>query len=105
MSPSHFVYFFRKYLDVLGKLAQEYNSEVCFIGAPNVNITSEGVPKAGDCLFGEPDLERLMTRNDLDPEELKWIWTTWHNAIGLRVKKPFEEAVWYQNQAARKNGK
>ncbi|XP_063904994.1 angiotensin-converting enzyme-like [Zophobas morio] len=94
-----------EYLEVLGKLSEEYNSEVCLEGRPvKVNESAPNFPEEGDCLYGEPDLERIMKRNDLDPEQLKWIWLNWHDSVGPRVKVPFRVAVEYQNLAARSNG-
>ncbi|RZB40799.1 angiotensin-converting enzyme-like, partial [Asbolus verrucosus] len=94
-----------EYLEVLGKLAQEYNSEVCLIGAPTcINRTAPNFPKTGDCLYGEPDLERIMKRTDLAPDQLKWIWLNWHNAVGPKLKDLFRLAIDYQNEAAKNNG-
>ena len=93
-------------MEVLGKLSEEYNSEVCLEGRPvKVNESAPNFPEEGDCLYGEPDLERIMKRNDLDPEQLKWIWLNWHDSVGPRVKVPFRVAVEYQNLAARSNGR
>ncbi|EFA06546.2 angiotensin-converting enzyme [Tribolium castaneum] len=94
-----------EYLEVLGKMAQEFNDQVCLTGHPaKVNRTAPDFPKSGDCLYGEPDLERVMKRTDLDPEQLKWIWTNWHDSVGPRLKDKFRLAVEYQNAAAKNNG-
>jgi hypothetical protein len=93
------------YLEVLGKLAQEYNSETCLVGNPaRINRSAPNFPKSGDCLYGEPDLERLMKRTDLAPEQLSWIWLNWHDSVGPRIKDVFSVAVEYQNDAAKNNG-
>jgi hypothetical protein len=90
---------------VLGKLAQEYNSETCLVGNPaRINRSAPNFPKSGDCLYGEPDLERLMKRTDLAPEQLSWIWLNWHDSVGPRIKDVFSVAVEYQNDAAKNNG-
>lgn len=91
---------------MLGKLAQEFNDEVCLTGFPKgINKKTSDFPKSGDCLYGEPQLERIMKRTDLEPEQLKWIWMNWHNSVGPRLKKLFHLAVDYQNDAAKNNGK
>lgn len=91
----------------MGQLAQEYNAEVCLTESPWLvnNKTALDFPKPGECLYGEPDMERLMKRNDLAADQLKWIWLNWHNSVGPRLKENYQISIRYQNKAANNNGK
>lgn len=93
-------------------MSQIYNSEICLpntspgplqsLSDSEQNFTS--YPSPGDCLRGEPDLERLMKRSDLNVDQLKWIWRTWHNFVGPPIKPQFLKLVQIENIAARNNG-
>ncbi|KAK4884900.1 hypothetical protein RN001_001171 [Aquatica leii] len=102
----------RLHIEIMGKLAQTYNDELCFTNddtktLQNINKHDQNILKViypGRCLYGEPDLERLMKRNDLTAKQLKWIWTTWHNFVGPKVKELYPLSIKIQNLAARNNG-
>lgn len=57
------------------------------------------------CLHGEPDLERIMKRTDLSPSQLEFIWTSWHDVVGSRIRNLYPDLVDIQNAGARNNGK
>lgn len=93
-------------------MAEEYNSEICL---PEKNPTPLEIlkstnqdtsfyPRPGDCLRGEPHLERLIQNVDLNPEQKEWIWTIWHNFVGPKIKKFYPKSIAIQNKAARNNG-
>ncbi|GJQ76087.1 hypothetical protein Trydic_g1839 [Trypoxylus dichotomus] len=101
----------QSYLETVGKMAQTYNSEICL---PNTypgplqslsysDQNTSTYPLPGDCLRGEPDLERLMKRPDLNVDQLRWTWKTWHNFVGPPMKKYFLNMVQIENRAARNN--
>ncbi|XP_045461573.1 angiotensin-converting enzyme-like [Harmonia axyridis] len=103
-----------KYVETMGALAESYGSDICLpltedfmefysMLFPNISMQLT-LPKPGDCVSGEPDLETMMKRQDLNPEQLRWIWTLWHDSVGPKVKKPFFRAVDILNEAARANG-
>lgn len=56
------------------------------------------------CLKGEPDLESLMTRQDLNPEQLLWVWKSWHDTVGPEIFKYYPRLVEVLNEAAINNG-
>lgn len=56
------------------------------------------------CLKGEPDLESLMAKKDLNPDQLLWIWKSWHDTVGPEVKKYYPRMVELLNEAANNNG-
>ncbi|XP_044746288.1 angiotensin-converting enzyme-like [Coccinella septempunctata] len=103
-----------KYIETMGELAEAYGAEICLPSTENfvdfysrlfANVSVQlTLPQPGDCLSGEPDLEILMKRQDLNADQLRWIWHLWHNSVGPRVKKPFLEVVDVLNRAARANG-
>ena len=96
----------------MGKLARVYNTKLCFpetkpnplklLALPHQNTTD--YPRPGQCLHGEPDFERLMKRPDMNVEQLKWIWKTWHDFVGPPIKEEFVKLVEVENSAARENG-
>lgn len=94
-------------------MADAYNSEVCLTKEDSVhfsslatsNQNSENIPELDTCLHGEPDLERLMKRSDLNPDQLQWIWFLWHDFVGPQIKKVYPSLVTTENLAANKNGK
>ncbi|KAF5290987.1 hypothetical protein FQA39_LY14518 [Lamprigera yunnana] len=102
----------RLYIDIMGKMAQSYNSEICInsslveslheISEANDDILKSISP--GKCLYGEPDLERLMKRNDLNSNQRKWIWTLWHDYMGPKIKEFYPLAIEIQNTAAQNKG-
>ncbi|KAK5648668.1 hypothetical protein RI129_003560 [Pyrocoelia pectoralis] len=98
----------RSYIDLMGRLAQNYNSEICFnkseSDAINEHLNMSKLINPERCLYGEPDLEWLMKRTDLNSEQLKWIWMTWHNFVGPKIRKLYPIAVKLQNIAAQNNG-
>lgn len=94
-------------------MAQTYNSEICLpdtdpgplqsLSYFDQNTTT--YPSPGECLRGEPDLERLMKRSDLNVDQLKWTWKSWHNFVGPPMKEQFLNLVEVENNVARNNGK
>lgn len=99
----------------MGTMAEVYGREIClplnegFLEFyttlfPNISIQLT-LPRPGDCICGEPDLDILMKRQDLNANQLRWIWTLWHNKVGPKVKNPFLKVVDLLNKAARANGK
>lgn len=97
------------YLTVIGKMARDYNEPVCLSQNELLYIqemqSNTSTAQMKSCLHGEPDLERLMKRTDLSPDQLKWIWKLWHNFMGPTIKDTFRSSVFYQNIAAQSNGK
>lgn len=89
-----------------------YNSEICLnqsdvkqlelLSQPGQNTS--WYSKLATCIYGEPDLEWLMKRNDLNPDQKKWVWKTWHNFVGPELKKFYPISISMQNAAARNNG-
>lgn len=110
---NQFDYIFRNYLKLMEVMADAYNSEVCLtnedtmhfraLAAPNQKL--KDFPQTGSCLHGEPDLERLMKRNDLNPDQLRWIWCLWHDFVGPQIKNVYSSLVKVENLAANNNGK
>lgn len=104
---------FRTYLKTIGQLGQVYSSAICLpdsepgplqsLSYYDQNITMYPLP--GECLSGEPDLERLVKRSDLNVDQLKWAWKTWHNFVGPPMRKPFLSLITLENLAAQLNGK
>ncbi|XP_031327356.1 angiotensin-converting enzyme-like [Photinus pyralis] len=92
----------RSYMDIMGRLAQNYNSEICFNRSDSEMLRALNI--SGQCVYGEPDLEWLIKRTDLSAEQLKWIWTTWHNFVGPKIGSLYPVAVKLQNMAAQGNG-
>lgn len=91
-------------MDAASELAQEYNTPIILTEEVPSEFTN--IPlKYGDCVYGEPDLERLMKNSTFTAEELKWLWTIWHNSVGPRLKYLFTTVVQYENEAAKNNGK
>ncbi|KAL3280443.1 hypothetical protein HHI36_023984 [Cryptolaemus montrouzieri] len=101
-----------KYVQTMGELSRIYSEKICL---PHItdfeksynNIfsgVSTDVPKPGDCVLGEPDLENLMKNRNLNAEQLKFIWRLWHDSIGPKIKTSFLSVVHLQNEAARRNG-
>lgn len=102
---------FRAHMEVMGKLAQIYNSEICFTKNDTDvlhKVSSDNelskIIYPGQCMYGEPDLERLIKRTDLNPDQLEWIWKIWYNFVGPKIKDYYPFAVQVQNIASRKNG-
>lgn len=89
-----------------------YNAEICLPTSEPTPLQSlsyreqntSTYPIAGDCLRGEPDLERLMKRNDLNVDQLLWVWRSWHNYVGPPMKNHFLTLVQVENAAAQSNG-
>lgn len=93
---------------VMGKMFQQYNTPICLSGEAAkyiLNLGNISSSKDEYCIHGEPDLERAMKRTDLSSEQLKLIWTTWHNHSDLTMKDLYRASVFYQNLAAQSNGK
>lgn len=91
-------------------MGREYNEPICLSTSELVYLEEMMKNKNStwpmkNCLHGEPDLERLMKRTDLTADELKWTWKLWHDYMGPRIKEPFRSSVFYQNIAAKSNGK
>lgn len=94
------------------QMSEAYNSEICLNytipAILNLWKTNEqnfsDYQLANTCLHGEPDLERLMKRDDLNANQLKWIWNFWHNFVGPQIKYIYPTFVQLQNEAARSNG-
>ncbi|XP_017774736.1 PREDICTED: angiotensin-converting enzyme-like [Nicrophorus vespilloides] len=99
-------------MKALNEMRSTYGVEICFpenqpttmheLSSPTQNISD--YPKPGQCLNGEPDLEWLMKRIDLNPDQLKWIWESWHNAVAKDMRAVYPKVVSIQNFVARANG-
>lgn len=101
-------------MKVMGELTRAYNSEICFSQSDanefyalgdEYQILNQSIIYQDHCVYGEPDLERLMKRKDLNPSQLKWVWLTWHNFVGPRIKTYYPSLVDIENTAANNNGK
>lgn len=97
------------YITVMGKMFQQYNSPICLSSEAathmlQINVQNSSSSSDEYCIHGEPDLERAMKRTDLSPQQLKLIWTTWHNHSDLKMKDLYRSSVFYQNLAAQNNG-
>nr|XP_022902835.1 angiotensin-converting enzyme-like protein Ace3 [Onthophagus taurus] len=100
------------FLELMSNLSRIYNSAVCLptdqpgslqsLAYPYQNISD--YPTPGQCLRGEPDLERLIKRTDLNPDQLKWIWRSWHDFVGPSMKNEFSDFNRLENLAAKMNG-
>ncbi|CAH0552075.1 unnamed protein product [Brassicogethes aeneus] len=95
-----------RYSKLMRTLLEEYQDPVCLPQtSPLKNQDmSDDFPKPGQCVNGEPDLEIFMRNTNHSVEELKYIWTLWHNFVGPRIKNDFYMGVMLQNIAAKKNG-
>lgn len=95
----------------MGKMFQQYNSPICFHSEAVAHMLQISFRNNNDsdasefCVHGEPDLERAMKRTDLSPQQLKLVWSTWHNNSDLQMKDLYRTSVFYQNLAAQNNGK
>lgn len=90
----------------MGKTLESYQQPVCFpkeLPFEN-NELPEDFPKPGQCVNGEPDLERFMRNTSHNPEHLKFIWKIWHDNAGYRVKDDYYIGVLLQNSVAKKSG-
>lgn len=86
------------------QMSNIYNKELCLYQNNNTTTIKLNLNETKVCLRIEPDLERLMKRNDLHPNELKLIWFNWHDYVGPQMKDIYEKFVELQNEAARANG-
>ncbi|XP_055529877.1 angiotensin-converting enzyme-like isoform X2 [Wyeomyia smithii] len=68
------------------------------------------------CLYGEPDMEQLMTGESLhgfksianyssnDESILNWAWQSWRLAVGPPLKKSYQQLFTHLNNGARRAG-
>ncbi|XP_058464729.1 angiotensin-converting enzyme-like [Malaya genurostris] len=68
------------------------------------------------CLFGEPDMERIMSRETIplfkdkmncmmnDQHILSWAWQSWRLAVGPPVKESYHSLIQVMNVGARRSG-
>lgn len=107
----HHGFFFRKLSHIAGKLFEAYNKEICFSNSDrhlllfDDPVGTQEQEGSDICLHGEPDLERIMRRTDLSPSQLEFIWTSWHDVAGSRLRNLYPDLVDMQNAGARNNGK
>lgn len=97
---------FSLHLTVMGKMSNAYNLPIC-LPSDSLSTLEETTTENKNstiCVHGEPHLERLIKRRDLSSAQLRWIWITWHNHVGPKIKDLFRASVFYQNLAAQSNG-
>lgn len=95
---------FSLHLTVMEKMSNAYNSPICLPSDSLLTLEDKENKNSTICVHGEPHLERLMKRRDLNSAQLRWIWITWHNHVGPKIKDLFRTSVFYQNLAAQNNG-
>ncbi|GLV39683.1 Angiotensin converting enzyme [Carabus blaptoides fortunei] len=82
----------------LGAAKSTWRNGVCDVALVHLQLAASN---GRVCLQGEPDLEDLMSRDDLTADQLSWLWKSWHNAAGPRVKAYYPDLVKILNQGAR----
>jgi len=71
-------------------------AKICPFNKQNCNLATEGIPL-------DPDVtEIMMTSSNYD--ELKYVWTAWHDKFGDNVRSDYKRYVELSNKAAQANG-
>ncbi|XP_055627887.1 angiotensin-converting enzyme-like [Toxorhynchites rutilus septentrionalis] len=80
------------------------------------NDSGDPVSNGVTCLYGEPDLEKIMANEiitepnqpkscSLDEERvLRWVWNSWRLAVGPPMKHSFKQLIDLMNDGARRAG-